>query len=252
MQQGSIKYFRTCSLTYEDDTILLLQPKEKEQEKEKEKTPQKHLLCIHPHGIFCMGWAVLFGRQELSHVKFCFSTALYNSPFFRVLALLVGNPAPADKKTFQKLMSAGHSLALIPGGFESASISCSTQPRVHVSKKGFIKYALVHGYALVPAYVFNEHKCYDNMQGGFSFRFWLNSFGLPAIVPFGKWCCPMLPKSAVDLHVVVGKPLQLPELGQEVSREMVNKWHGKYVKELVALYDRNKSKYGEKKELEVW
>ena len=127
-----------------------------------------------------MGWAILFSSMELNHFDFCFSmcafdtccilavffcllllltvvflfsfllpgTALYNSPFFRVLAMLVGHPRPADKHTFQRLMRSGKSLALIPGGFESATITSSTQPRVHVKKKGFIKYALQHGYGL--------------------------------------------------------------------------------------------------------
>jgi hypothetical protein len=133
-----------------------------------------------------MGWAILFSSMELNHFDFCFSmcafdtavffcillfvivccffycytycfvslffflpgTALYHSPFFRVLAMLVGHPRPADKHTFQRLMRSGKSLALIPGGFESATITSSTQPRVHVKKKGFIKYALQHGYGL--------------------------------------------------------------------------------------------------------
>lgn len=238
---GSTKYFRSSSLTYDTNVLQNLQKKKNNQ-----------LLCVHPHGIFCMGWSILFGRgAELAHIKFCFSTALYNSPFFRVLSKLIGNPMSADKNTFMKLMSKGNSLALIPGGFESASIHSSTQPRVHVSKKGFIKYALVYGYELVPVYVFNEHKTYHNAQGFYKFRFWLNSFGLPGIIPFGKWWCPLLPKSEVDIHIVVGKGLQLPVIAKP-TREEVELWHGIYVKYLIDVYDTNKNRFGEKKSLEVW
>ena len=235
MAAGSIKYFRTCSLTFEESLV---------------DTP-KVLLAVHPHGIFCMGWAILFGRIELRHMKFCFSTALYNSPFFRVLSKLVGNPAPADKATFQHLMQQGAALALIPGGFESATITNAAQPRVHVGKKGFIKYALKYGYGLVPCYVFNEHQTYTNVQGGWGFRFWLNSVGLPAIVPWGQWWCPMLPKSEVDVHVVCGKVLQLPTV-EKPTKEEVLEWHRLYVAALVGLYDEHKGRFGVEQELEVW
>ena len=50
-----------------------------------------------------------------------------------------------------------------------------------------MKYALNNGYALVPAYCFGESGTYSNLQGAWKFRMWLNGFGLPAIVPFGKW-----------------------------------------------------------------
>jgi hypothetical protein len=49
----------------------------------------KVLLCVHPHGIFCMGWGTLFCRPELKGVQFCFSPALFKSPFFRRLCFTV-------------------------------------------------------------------------------------------------------------------------------------------------------------------
>ena len=36
--------------------------------------------------------------------------------------------------------------------------------------------------------------------------------GLPAIIPWGKWWCPLLPKSNVDIHVVVGTSIKLPKI----------------------------------------
>ena len=54
-----------------------------------------------------------------------------------------------------------------------------------------------------------------SLKGGWKFRHWLNSFSLPAIVPFGAWFCPLLPKPSAELTVVVGKPLQ-------VKKELTN------------------------------
>ena len=58
-----------------------------------------------------------------------------------------------------------------------------------------------------------------SLKGAWKFRHWLNSFSLPAIVPFGAWFCPILPKPSAELTVVVGKPLQ-------VRKELANGRNG--------------------------
>ena len=40
----------------------------------------------------------------------------------------------------------------------------------------------------------------------------LQNTGLPAILPWGKWWCPLLPKSNVDIHIVVGTSIKLPKI----------------------------------------
>eukprot|EP00966_Prymnesium_polylepis_P024885 573797-Prymnesium_polylepis.4 len=93
----------------------------------------KTLLAIHPHGIFCLGWSLLFFAEDLLHLTFCYSSALYWSPFMHLLVQLTrGNAcAPADKATFLRMMKKGRPLALIPGGFEEATITCvpTSRPR---------------------------------------------------------------------------------------------------------------------------
>jgi 2-acylglycerol O-acyltransferase 2 len=76
---------------------------------------------------------------------------------------------------------------------------------------------------------------------------------LPAILPFGAWFCPMLPRPNKELHVVVGVPLQLPKISQP-SAEDVEKWHGKYTAQLHELYQRHAERaYGKGTHvLEVW
>ncbi|CAM9488198.1 unnamed protein product, partial [Heterosigma akashiwo] len=54
-------------------------------------------------------------------------------------------------------MEKGESFGIIPGGFEEATISKLGAQRVYLKKrKGFVKYALKYGYALVPVYTFGE------------------------------------------------------------------------------------------------
>ena len=69
-RNGSERFHRNCSLTYEEPFA-----------KADANGKIKKILCVHPHGIFCLGWGVLFTRPELDRVSFCFASALYASPF---------------------------------------------------------------------------------------------------------------------------------------------------------------------------
>jgi 2-acylglycerol O-acyltransferase 2 len=243
---GSQAYYRNCSLKYEEPFVSGGSDKGVATTETNRK-----VLCVHPHGIFCQGWGILFTRPELQSLTFCFASSLYASPFFGALSKIIGRPAPADKTTFQNLMKSGRSIALIPGGFQEATIHSRDSHRVTCGK-GFIKYALEHGYSLVPSYAFGENKTYNNFQGLWSTRLWLNKFGIPAVVPFGSWLMPVLPKNDGSMHIVVGKALKLPQIDHP-TRKQVDGFHKKYTAALVSLFDRHKAACGEPEaRLEVW
>ena len=246
---GNIAYFRESSLLYEEE---VLPASDDPTTATAESNNRRKLLCVHPHGIFCMGWGILFGRKELEKMKFCFSAALYRSPFFRLLTKTVGSPAPADKASFQRLMQRNEPMAVIPGGFEEATITSSTVHRVYLkSRRGFVKYALQAGYALVPCYCFGENETYYNVQGAWGIRFWLNRQGMVGILPFGRWFFPLLARNR-RMHIVVGKALQLPRI-ERPTTEQVAQHHAQYTEALTSLFDRHKASYGlGDAKLEVW
>ena len=192
-------------------------------------------------------------------MDFCFSSAFFVSPFFRLFSRVTGNPASADKANMQALMRKGRHLALIPGGFEEATLTINspTVERVYIkNRKGFIKLCLQQGYQVRPVYSFGEVEAYDNVQGQFSLRLLMNRYGIPAVIPFGWFPLPCLPKPNVNLLVVVGPPLVLPKVAQP-SKEDVQTWHDKYMEALQALYHRYKVEaYGPElaktKKFELW
>jgi hypothetical protein len=56
---------------------------------------------------------------------------------------------PVGKANFERLASQGHNIALLPGGFEEATIYAYGQHRVYIKdRKGFIKMALKYGYTV--------------------------------------------------------------------------------------------------------
>ena len=238
-RQGGRGYFQNISLYFEEPFLG-------------EQGCASKLLCVHPHGVICMGWMVLFNSPELNEVDFCFSTVLLLAPMFRLLVKTVGRPQSVHRDNFKALMRLGGPMALIPGGFEEATLSSTRINRVYLRKRlGFVKYALQFGYNLVPCYIFGENTTFSNSQGCWQVRFALNYLGLPAVVPWGRWWCLLMPRNK-KLHVVVGKALELPRIQTPTSKE-ISKYHAEYCKVLVDLFDRNKGSYGEaNSKLEVW
>jgi 2-acylglycerol O-acyltransferase 2 len=211
--------------------------------------------AIHPHGAFCIGWSNLFSSPLLSHVKFCFSPALYTSPFFRLFSRCVGNPGSASRSDMISYLKNGIHLALPPGGFEEATLTSTTQDRVFIKKRtGFIKLCLQHGVAVRPVYVFGERNLFWNIQGFWKLRLAMNRHGLPMILVWGHPLMPLMPKTSAKLLVVVGAPLVLPTI-EKPSKEDVALWHGKYMVALTKLFDEHKEEAyenGKEAKLEVW
>ena len=110
---------------------------------------------------------------------------------------------------------------------------------------GIVKYALLHGYRLTPVYTFGEESTYSTMNSFQSFRLWLNKFGIPGVVFMGWPLFPLMPKRGLEIHTVVGDPLQLPKI-EKPTKEDVQEWHGKYIQALQELFDKNKAKFGQK------
>jgi hypothetical protein len=256
------------SLPSTTTTKTVLETKEnKDQNKQKQQQQHQPLLyAVHPHGAFCLGWSALFCSKIMNDAKvqFCFSPVLFTSPLFRLWSRLTGTPGSADKSSMINYMmkkkdgKQSNHLALPPGGFEEATLTCRNKDRVYIKKRtGFVKLALQHGYNIVPVYTFGENQTYDNIQGMWNFRLWLNKLGIPAIVVFGSWFFPILPKrDNCGLRIVVGEPVVLPTISNP-SREEVKHWHDKYIAALTRIFEEHKEEYygpeiAKTQKLEVW
>ena len=73
------------------------------------------------------------------------------APTFRLMCDWYEGPkrwaGAATKAVILKAMATGESLALLPGGFQEASICKQGADRVYIKhRQGFIKYALQEGY----------------------------------------------------------------------------------------------------------
>lgn len=217
------------------------------------RRPGQTLYAVHPHGAFCLGWSTLFHSNFMDNVRFCFSPTLYASPLFRLWCRMTGKPGKADKASMIYYMKRGENLALPPGGFEEATLTCLTRDRVFIQKRaGFVKLCLTHGYTIVPVYCFGEKGTFWNVQGGWKLRLALNGMGIPTILIWGLRFLPFLPKR-VNLLVVAGDPIECPKIDAP-TRDDVMLWHAKYKASLLALFEKYKEEamYGKDVKLELW
>ena len=101
-------------------------------------------------------------------------------------------------------------LAILPGGYEEATLTTPKENRVFLQRKGFIKYALRFGYKVHPVFIFGEHKIYQTLDKFEKFRLLLNKLKIVGVIFWSRF--GLIPEYKNEVHTVVGKGLQLPEI----------------------------------------
>lgn len=206
----------------------------------------KTMLAVSPHGILTLGFVFAASSAEFdsSEIKWLVTDMLLQLPFIRDFMLWIDAVA-VNKKSMTSLLGQGHNVALLPGGFEEATIYIRDKHKLFIKdRKGFVKYALQYGYSIQPSYVFGEERGYWQFNiGSIEWRFWLNKHRIPTIFFMGKF--GILPDNNIDVSVVVGKPFKLP-LIEKPTKVDVDKWHNVYIENMVELFEKNKEKYAYK------
>ena len=240
----------------------------------KEAMPtSKALYCFHPHGMTCAGyaangiWAEEFNERATPkplppnwEAKAWPGTIFFIAPglrepshLFKWICDVSGRVESASKRNIKKRFAEGRNMGIIPGGFEEATIYEHGTHRVAMRRrKGLIKYALQHGYALVPIYTFGENRTYYTISGWVRLRQFINSFQMPAVAFWGAWFLPVLPRYDAKVLTYIAPPLQLPQIDEPTGAE-VDAWLETYLDALRKLFDESKAEAGEPDAvLEVW
>ncbi|RHY33044.1 hypothetical protein DYB32_001929 [Aphanomyces invadans] len=177
-----------------------------------------------------------------SAVRWLATDVLFVLPIIAQILYWAGG-GPASRSSFEKLARDSTNIALLPGGFEEASLFTYNRHRVFLkNRKGFIKLALQYGYKVHPVYTFGEESTFWTMPHLASLRLWLNQYKIPTVLFWGRWWCPFMPHATAKIITVVGKPVQLPLL-EKPTKEDVAKYHAMYVASLQHLFDKFKAQY---------
>ena len=103
-----------------------------------------------------------------------------------------------------------------------------------------------YGYRVHPVYSFGGCDTYFTFNSFMrELRMKLNKYKIPTVMFFGSWFMPLFPRTAAELHTVVGPGLDFPKLeGPALSEAAVDQWHAVYVAALVELFDTHKGALG--------
>ena len=228
-----------------------------------ELDPKKtYIFGYHPHGIIGFGAQLCFGTDACGFSS-CFpgiSCSLltlsvnFRIPFFAQLLGALGI-CDASKQTILNVLGkgAGHSVCLVLGGAkESLDARPGNYELTLKNRKGFVKMALRTGASLVPAFGFGENDLFDQVSP--ESAPWLRrlqlrmqkQMGFAVPLFFGRgifnYSLGLLPQRR-PIHVVVGKPIDVPQAVGEPLPAEIDKYHQLYVQELSRVFKSFQKKY---------
>ena len=209
-----------------------------------------YVFAVHPHGVLAFNRAA-FGfdvetlwRSAFPTVDFrvLTATAAFYVPIIRELWLW-SYCVDASKKTARKVLAAGKSVLVYPGGEKEQILTKRGEHVLYLEKrKGFVKIALEMGADLVPMYAFGDTDLFEHYGLLLGFRKWLVK-KVGVAVPLISGSIGLLPYKR-PVRIVVGEPI--PNVCDDgiPSQAMVDKVHADYVRALRALFEKHKARCG--------
>ncbi len=224
------------------------------------KDTQYSIAC-HPHGTVI--FQRTFWRTDLMDKIFyrpwrmLGASILFSIPIVREMSLWFG-AVDASKKTCEKVLSAGASLVLYPGGLDEANtvtVESDAGGKAKAAadvalrtRTGFIRLAVKYNTPVLPVFTFGELEAVDavNLLPSRITKWLQKRLRMSTTIFLGRFYS-FIPYR-VPFHMCIGRPVPVkwcpdgtPEA--EIDAE-VRRVHAAYKKELQAIYDANKAKYG--------
>ena len=199
-------------------------------------------VCVVAAGMLCCGWTLCNASARFASVTWLVADVLLLLPFISDFLRWHASDGVGGR-TLARLLARRANVALLPGGFEEATLYERGRHAVFVKRRrGFVKYALQAGAQLHPVYVFGEEETFHALRALKAARLALCAWKVPAVLFWGAPAAPFLPRAAARVAVVVGAPLQLPRIEAPTPQD-VARWHDAYCARLQQLFDAHKAKY---------
>ncbi|KAL2768604.1 acyl-CoA wax alcohol acyltransferase 2 [Daubentonia madagascariensis] len=222
-----------------------------------------YILACHPHGLLSHACFGHFSTETSGFSKIFPGItpymltlgAFFWVPFLREYIMSTG-ACSVSQSSMDFLLThrgTGNMLIVVVGGLAECRYSQpGSSTLVLKNRSGFVRVALRHGVALIPAYAFGETDLYDQhifTPGGLVNRFQKWFQRMVHIYPcafygrgFTKNSSGLLPYTR-PVTTIVGEPLPLPKI-ENPSQEIVAKYHALYIDALRKLFDQHKTKFG--------
>ena len=220
------------------------------------------VICFHPAAPLPV---------ELLALKRCAlaSSAVFRVPGVRHLWQWLGLQS-VDRKNAARLLAAGHSIILVPGGVQECLFMEADYETVFLKRRyGFVKLALQTGSPLVPAFSFGQSRTFkfyrprvgaldalSRMLGCAARRRICGGSAHPsnplALTPpplcrfapmvfWGQWGSPL--PFAQRVHTVIGTPIPVAKTPAPTDQQ-VGELLERFIAEMTGLFERHKAKAG--------
>jgi len=210
---------------------------------------KQYIIACHPHGTVI--FQRTFWRSKLCDELFkkpwrmLAASVLFYIPIVREMTLWFG-AVDASKKNCEKILRAGTSLVLYPGGLDEANIVDLRNDVRLRTRTGFIRLAVKHNTPVLPVFTFGELECVTavNALPAFLTKWVRNKFRMSTTVFLGRYCTFM--PYRVPFNLVIGKEIgvkHIPEDGPAGDAE-VARVHMEYKAELTRIYEANRERFG--------
>lgn len=188
----------------------------------------------HPHGVVSVGAFVAFatnGAKLCEHCpgldfRLCTLPVNFKIPFLRELGAWLGIVGSSREAIARQLRKPGTVVAIVVGGAREALAARPGTEHVHlVTRKGFVREALLAQATLVPCFSFGENDVYDTLTPkgvvsrllhGLQKRgLWAYGYSMPifwGFVPYTPIPGGIQPKPE-RISLAIGRPLPIPSLG---------------------------------------
>ncbi|KAG8467291.1 hypothetical protein KFE25_000607 [Diacronema lutheri] len=208
-----------------------------------------HQQCVvvwHPHGALTFS-ALFFGallsiRRQPVRWRTAVASLLFRVPLLREVLLLVG-AREVTPGVMRALLAAGHSVGVQPGGIpEQLRTSQTREHAFFPPNLTFVRLAIEHGTPLLPVYLFGENQLFSTRPALQRLARAVHArFGLPAIIPLGRWGLPWPVPRRARVHIRFGRPVPVGPACARPSEEVVNEVFARYTAELRRLFDEHKA-----------
>eukprot|EP00929_Paragymnodinium_shiwhaense_P013000 TRINITY_DN120868_c0_g1_i1.p2 TRINITY_DN120868_c0_g1~~TRINITY_DN120868_c0_g1_i1.p2 ORF type:complete len:326 (-),score=70.65 TRINITY_DN120868_c0_g1_i1:418-1395(-) len=219
---------------------------------------KQYVVVWHPHGAFTITalyflshwWAKGYPMKGLN---VCVANLLLGVPGLAEYLILCGARSQ-DGAVFSKLLAAGNTVAVQPGGIPEQVATDAKQERLFFAPKlGFVRLAIKQGCPLLPTYAFGENQLYETSDWVTNINQWLwKNLKVGTLLVWGRGgllCSPaipcplLLPVPGRGLHVAFGDPVDVGPAEADPSDERVKEVFDKYCTALQKLFDENKDKH---------
>eukprot|EP00727_Mastigamoeba_balamuthi_P001623 m51a1_g11458 putative mono- or diacylglycerol acyltransferase (768) ;mRNA; r:1297-4143 len=209
---------------------------------------RRYIFAEVPHGVFPVGLLLassLIFNHDLMPVfgtrpaVAAVADVVLALPVWRQVFGMLG-VVSASRKSLERV-SKTHNICIVPGGVAEMAITSHDAERVYLKKrKGFVKFALRHGFDLVPCFHFGNSQII-HMHESRLLQWLSRKLRFSLLLFWGRWGLP-IPYPAHILEVVA-PPIHVERV-EEPTEQQINELHDRFVKELIALFERHKHRVG--------